>query len=259
MRILVWLLLGLFSVQVNGQTQSTVPAATSTPGPVVPAFGIYTHARITGPYVAMTFDDGPSAELTPRLLDMLKARHLKATFFLIGKNVEAHPEIVRRILAEGHEIGNHTWDHPQLSKLTDEQTREEIVKTQDAIQTACGITPTLLRPPYGALNKPQHTWIPKELKVNVIYWSVDTEDWKRPGPETITRRVLEGARPGAIILQHDIHEQTIEAMPAALDGLIAKGYHLVTISQLIAMESASLAPSPSSAAVSGVGDKGQIK
>jgi peptidoglycan/xylan/chitin deacetylase (PgdA/CDA1 family) len=189
--------------------------------------------------------DGPSADYTPRLLDLLKARHLKATFFLIGQNVQAHPELVRRIIAEGHEVGNHTWDHPQLSKLSDERATDEIEKTQAAIRAACGVTPVLLRPPYGALNKPEHVWIPERLKLNVIYWSVDTIDWKHPGASTITQRVLAGARPGAIILQHDIHGQTIDAMAAALDGLIAKGYHLVTISQLIAMESPEGAPTPS--------------
>ena len=93
----------------------------------------------------MTFDDGPSAEYTPRLLDMLKARHIKATFFLVGKNVQAHPELVRRILAEGHEIGNHTRDHPQLSKLSDARATDEIEKTQDAIRAACGVTPCARR------------------------------------------------------------------------------------------------------------------
>jgi peptidoglycan/xylan/chitin deacetylase (PgdA/CDA1 family) len=192
----------------------------------------------------MTFDDGPSAEYTPRLLDLLKARHLKATFFLVGKNVEAHPDLVRRIIAEGHEVGDHTWDHPQLSKLSDAQATDDIEKTQDAIRAACGVTPVLLRPPYGALNKPEHVWIPQRLKLNVIYWSVDTEDWKNPGAATITQRVLAGARPGAIILQHDIHGQTIDAMPAALDGLITKGYHLVTVSELIKMESPDASPTP---------------
>ena len=118
-------------------------------------------------------------------------------------------------------------------------------RIQGAIRTACGVTPVLLRPPYGALNKPEHVWIPQRLKLNVIYWSVDTLDWKHPGAATITQRVLAGARPGAIILQHDIHGQTIDAMATALDGLMAKGYHLVTISQLIAMESPQVSPTPS--------------
>ena len=224
------------------QTQPT-PAPTASKSDA-PGFGIYTRVNTQAPYLAMTFDDGPSAEYTPRLLDMLKARHIKATFFLVGKNVQAHPELVRRIIAEGHEVGNHTWDHPQLSKLTDTQATDEIERTQDAIRAACGVTPTLLRPPYGALNKPEHIWIPQRLKLNVIYWTVDTEDWKRPGAAAITERVLAGARPGAIILQHDIHGETIDAMPAALDGLIAKGYHLVTVSQLIALESRNPSSTP---------------
>jgi peptidoglycan/xylan/chitin deacetylase (PgdA/CDA1 family) len=244
-----FLILGALVLSAAGgchaQTAATpTPSASKTPEP---AFGIYTHAKIKEPYLAMTFDDGPSVKYTPQLLDMLKARHLKATFFLVGQNVEAHPEIVRRIVAEGHELGNHTWDHPQLSKLTDDQATDEIEKTQEAIIAACGVTPTLLRPPYGALNKPEHTWIPQDLKLNVIYWWVVTEDWKRPGVFPILQRVLEGARPGAIILQHDIHPQTIEAMPAALDGLVAKGYHLVTISELIAMEHAEATAAPAAA------------
>jgi peptidoglycan/xylan/chitin deacetylase (PgdA/CDA1 family) len=239
----------LSTIQLSlGQTQGG-PESTETNTSDGAKFGIYTHVHTQAPYLAMTFDDGPSAEYTPRLLDMLKARHIKATFFLVGKNVQAHPELVRRIIAEGDEVGNHTWDHPQLSKLTDTQATDEIEKTQDAIRTACGVTPTLLRPPYGALNNPEHIWIPQQLKLNVIYWTVDTEDWKRPGAAAITERVLAGARPGAIILQHDIHWETIDAMPAALDGLIARGYHLVTVSQLMTLEShnSSLTPQPNGA------------
>jgi peptidoglycan-N-acetylglucosamine deacetylase len=246
MRYFFLLSVMLLSVIHLSSAQAQPPQAASGSGG--PAFGIYTHVNTHAPYLAMTFDDGPSVDYTPRLLDMLKARHIKATFFLVGKNVQAHPELVRRIIAEGHEVGNHTWDHPQLSKLSDAQATDEIEKTQDAIRAACGVTPSLLRPPYGALNKPEHIWIPQELKLNVIYWTVDTEDWKRPGAAAITQRVLSGAKPGAIVLQHDIHSQTIDAMPAALDGLIAKGYRLVTVSQLIALESHELssksAPSP---------------
>ena len=251
MRYFFFLCVALFCASERSQAQNPSEPSPRGPDVAAPTYGIYTHARIQGPYLAMTFDDGPSAEYTPRLLDLLKARHLKATFFLIGQNVQAHPELVRRIIAEGHEVGNHTWDHPQLSKLSDERATDEIEKTQDAIRTACGVTPVLLRPPYGALNKPEHVWIPQRLKLNVIYWSVDTLDWKHPGAATITQRVLAGARPGAIILQHDIHGQTIDAMAAALDGLIAKGYHLVTVSQLIAMESPEISPTPSPHVISG--------
>ena len=131
MRYFFFLCVALFCASDRSQAQNQ--SESSPPGPNVagPTYGIYTHARIQGPYLAMTFDDGPSAEYTPRLLDLLEARHLKATFFLIGQNVQAHPELVRRIIAEGHEVGNHTWDHPQLSKLSDDRATDEIEKTQD--------------------------------------------------------------------------------------------------------------------------------
>ena len=183
----------------------------------------------------MTFDDGPSAENTPRLLEMLKQRNIKATFFLIGQNVVSNPDLVRRILAEGHEIGNHSWTHPQLSKLSDDRVTAEITKTQDAIKDASGFTPTLLRPPYGAITPRQREWIQNRFGLNIILWSVDPFDWKRPGASVITQRILSQTRPGAIILSHDIHKQTVDAMPATLDALIAKGYKFATVSQLIAM------------------------
>jgi peptidoglycan-N-acetylglucosamine deacetylase len=209
--------------------------STPSPAPSPPKPGTYFQARVDQPYIAMTFDDGPSAENTPRLLEMLKQRNIKVTFFLIGQNVAANPDIVRRILADGHEIGNHTWTHPQLSKLSDDKVTTEITKTQEAIKDASGYTPTLLRPPYGAITPRQREWISSKLGLNVIIWSVDPFDWKRPGSAVITQRILSQVRPGAIILSHDIHKQTVDAMPATLDGLLAKGYKFVTVSQLIAL------------------------
>jgi peptidoglycan-N-acetylglucosamine deacetylase len=211
------------------------PNSTSnpTPSPAKPA--TYAQVRVDQPYIAMTFDDGPSAENTPRLLEILKQRNIKATFFLIGQNAAANPDIVRRILAEGHEVGNHSWTHPQLSKLSDDRVTAEITKTQDAIKDASGYTPTLLRPPYGAITPRQREWIANQFGLNIILWSVDPFDWKRPGASVITQRILSQVRPGAIILSHDIHKQTVDAMPATLDALIAKGYKFATVSQLIAM------------------------
>src|ERR1700685_2740033 len=179
--------------------------STSTPGPTAtPAKQTtYAQVRVDQPYVAMTFDDGPSAENTPRLLDMLKQRNIKATFFLIGQNAAANPDLVRRILAEGHEIGNHSWTHPQLSKLSDDRVTEEITKTQAAIKNASGYTPVILRPPYGAITARQKDWIEKQFGLSVIIWSVDPFDWKRPGASVIEQRILAGARPGAIILSQD--------------------------------------------------------
>jgi peptidoglycan-N-acetylglucosamine deacetylase len=229
------------------------PDTASTPAPktdqsatsLKPA--TYSSAHVDGPYIAMTFDDGPNPATTPRLLDMLKQRNIKATFFMIGQNAERHPDLVRRILAEGHEIGNHSWTHPQLSKLSDERVTEEITKTQETIKNASGFTPTLLRPPYGAITPRQRAWIENQFGLNIILWSVDPFDWKRPGPSVITQRILSGARPGAIILSHDIHKQTVDAMPATLDALLAKGYKFVTVSQLLAMNKPKQSPSPATA------------
>ena len=224
-------LLSLFLSALAAGAQD--PSPTQTPSSAKPA--TYAQARVDQPYIAMTFDDGPSAENTPRLLEMLKQRNIKATFFLIGQNVASNPDLVRRILAEGHEIGNHSWTHPQLSKLSDDRVTAEITQTQDAIKDASGFTPTLLRPPYGAITPRQREWIESRFGLNIILWSVDPFDWKRPGASVITQRILSQTRPGAIILSHDIHKQTVDAMPATLDALIAKGYKFATVSQLIAM------------------------
>jgi peptidoglycan/xylan/chitin deacetylase (PgdA/CDA1 family) len=229
--LITFLLTVLASVFAQAQDAvSSVPSAAPSPAPAT-----YSSCHVDGPYIAMTFDDGPSPANTTRLLDILKQRNIKVTFFMIGPNVVAHPEIARRALAEGHEIGNHSWTHPQLSKLSDQRVAEEITKTQEAIKNACGFTPTLLRPPYGAITKRQREWIEKQFGLNVILWSVDPLDWKRPGASVITQRILSDAQSGAIILSHDIHQQTVDAMPATLDALLAKGYKFVTVSQLIAM------------------------
>jgi peptidoglycan-N-acetylglucosamine deacetylase len=121
---------------------------------------------------------------------------------------------------------------------------EEITKTQEAIKNACGYTPTLMRPPYGAITKRQREWIEKQFGLSVILWSVDPFDWKRPGASVISQRILSGAEPGSIILSHDIHQQTIDAMPATLDALLAKGYKFVTVSELIAMNHPKASPTP---------------
>ena len=218
----------------------------STPTPAAPGSkpATYTQVRVDQPYIAMTFDDGPSAATTPRMLDILKQRNIKATFFLIGENAAANPDIVRRILADGHEIGNHSWTHPQLSKLSDDRVTTEISKTQDAIKEASGFTPTILRPPYGAITARQREWIEDRFGLSIILWSVDPFDWKRPGASVITQRILSQVRPGAIILSHDIHKQTVDAMPATLDALAAKGYKFVTVTELIAMNKPKPSPTP---------------
>ncbi|WP_226895641.1 polysaccharide deacetylase family protein [Luteolibacter marinus] len=205
------------------------PASGSTSGIT------FSRVSMSQPYIAITFDDGPHPKNTPRLLDMLRERNIKATFYVIGRNVDLYPNVLRRTVSEGHEIGNHTYTHPILSKLSDSAVRAELTKCRDAVARAAGVKPRTMRPPYGALLQRQREWIHSDLNYPTIMWSVDPLDWKRPGPSVVTSRILSGTTPGAIVLAHDLHSQTVDAMPATLDGLLNKGFKFVTVSQLLAM------------------------
>ena len=195
----------------------------------------FNSVHVDEPYIAMTFDDGPSATLTPKLLDLLAAHHIKATFFVIGENVAEHPEIVARAAREGHEIGNHSWSHPNLGKMSDQGVRSQLQQTDDAIKNATGTRPTLMRPPYGSITPREKHWIHDEFGYRVILWDVDPYDWKRPGPAVVRNRILKETQPGSIVLSHDIPPGTIEAMPSTFDALEAKGFKFVTVSELIRM------------------------
>ena len=202
----------------------------------------FTRVPVAGNYVAITFDDGPHATNTPRLLDILRARNVKATFYVIGQNVNQHPGILRRTVAEGHEIGNHSHTHRLLSKLGDSELRQEMTRCRDACGRAAGVLPRTMRPPYGGLTQRQRELVHAEYGYPTILWSVDPLDWKRPGPSVVTQRILSASQPGAIILAHDLHSQTVDAMPATLDGLLRRGFRFVTVSQLIAMKAVTPAP-----------------
>jgi len=188
------------------------------------------------PYVAMTFDDGPHPRNTPRLLDILRTRNIKATFYVIGQNVDRYPEIVRRIVAEGHEIGNHTYTHRKLTSLGDSAVRTEMKRTEEAIVRAAGVKPRTMRPPYGALLQRQRSLIFSEFSYPTILWSVDPRDWQRPGPSVVASRIIGKAHKGAIILAHDLHAPTVDAMPRTFDGLLSNGYQFITVSQLLAQK-----------------------
>ena len=222
--------------------RAQVPAATAVGPTVTPAPSAaaspaisYSAVHVDGPFIAMTFDDGPSAKLTPELLDILAAHHIHATFFVIGRNVVDHPEILQRAVREGHEIANHSWSHPSLGKMRDDRVRAELQKTDEAIKAAIGTRPVLMRPPYGSITARQKQWIHAEFGYRTILWDVDPLDWKRPGPSVVTSRTVRETRPGSIILSHDIHPGTIKAMPATFDQLQEKGFKFVTVSELIAM------------------------
>lgn len=187
------------------------------------------------PYVAITFDDGPHVTNTPRLLDILKSRNVKATFYVLGPRVNAHPQIVRRMVAEGHEIGNHSWTHRVMSKLPDSAVYKEFKDTEQAVVAACGVKPKTQRPPYGAMTATQRAMLKERLGYPCIMWNVDPEDWKRPGASVVSSRILSNTRNGSIILLHDIHAASVDAVPAVLDGLIAKGFTFTTVSSLLSL------------------------
>lgn len=217
---------------------STAARAVAEPiAPKVPAGPqiTFNSVHVDGPYIAMTFDDGPHATLTPKLLDLLAARKLKATFFIVGQCAAEYPEIMKRIAREGHELANHSWSHPNLAKMSDDAVRRELQRTDDAIRAAAGERTTLIRPPYGSITPRQKQWINEVFGYRIIIWDVDPLDWKRPGVGVVRDRIVTRAKPGSIILAHDIHASTIEAMPGTFDELLAKGFKFVTVSELLAM------------------------
>lgn len=197
----------------------------------------YSSVKVDGPYLAITFDDGPHPTNTPRLLDMLAERNIKATFFVVAPFTKSYPHLIQRMIAEGHEIGNHTVNHPtNMSRLPKDRVRAEMSGCESAIIGSGGRKPRLMRPPGGSINSEQKVWINDEYNYKTILWSCDPEDWKKPGVSVVANRLIAGARPGAILLAHDLHASTVAAMPQTLDGILAKGFRFVTVSQLIAME-----------------------
>lgn len=224
---------------VSGQSTSPAqPAERSNSAPAASPSQpqiTFNSVHVDGPYIALTFDDGPHATLTPKLLDLLAAHHMKATFFVVGQNAADHPDILRRAFREGHEIANHSWSHPNLGKMPDEAVRREVQKTDDAIVAATGKRPTLLRPPYGSITARQKRWIHDDFGYRIIIWDVDPLDWKRPGPSVVCSRILKETHAGSIVLAHDIHPPTLEAMPATFDQLDRKGFKSVTVSELLKM------------------------
>lgn len=181
------------------------------------------------PEVAMTFDDGPSPKYTPLLLDGLKERNVRATFFLLGKNVKENQELVQRMQAEGHLLGNHTYNHVQLNKIPETTARQEILKTNNEIYEATGKYPEYMRPPYGAWKKNM------ELCVEMlpVFWDIDTLDWKSQNVDAILKAAGEEPEDGSIILMHDEYQTSVEAALLLIDRLKEKGYEFVTVDELI--------------------------
>jgi peptidoglycan-N-acetylglucosamine deacetylase len=181
--------------------------------------------------IALTFDDGPHPKYTLKVLDDLRERKIKATFFVLGNRVKQYPWVVRQTIAEGHEIGNHTFDHRFLTAMSNDLIEKEILDTQREIKTATGYETRLFRPPYGAFRQSARQ-IFHNLNLIIVLWSVDPQDWKIRNSEKINNFVSKKTQNGSIILCHDIHPSTISALPTLLDHLLDEGYEFVTVSQL---------------------------
>jgi peptidoglycan/xylan/chitin deacetylase (PgdA/CDA1 family) len=176
--------------------------------------------------VALTFDDGPT-RTTEELLDLFGRSGDVATFFMLGPLVEQRPDVALRVVVEGHEVGNHAWSHRSLSRLPVDVALDELERTDAAIEAATGVTPELMRPPYG-----QYDLDLRYLGYPLALWDVDTRDWRHRDPAETVRRTLGSVRPGSVVVMHDIHASTIEAVPLLVVELKALGYTLVTMSTL---------------------------
>ena len=191
---------------------------------VAPSAQAYTGGKL----VALTFDDGPGP-YTQRLLDGLKERGVKATFFMVGQNIARYPETVKRMYAEGHQLANHSYDHPNLVNLSDSSVHSQIDRTISLLDNAAGKGSNyMVRAPYGSTNARVRSLISSPL----IYWSVDPQDWKDRNASTVKNRVVNNAHDGAIILLHDIHSTSVDGALAAIDILKSDGYEFVTVSEL---------------------------
>ena len=197
---------------------------------------VYSSHMNDGNKIALTFDDGPHPQYTPLILDILREYNVHATFFLIGENAERNPELVRRILREGHEIGNHTYLHKNLKEHTSGGIYEEIAMAEEAILRIADQRTKLLRPPGGLYDK-QVCETAHRLDYDIILWTVDTFDWKHPTPEEIIQTVESNVQCGDIILCHDFiggaPSPTPDAIRKIIPDLLRRGYEFVSVSELI--------------------------
>ena len=188
---------------------------------------------VKGKYVALTFDDGPHASLTPQALDILKHHGAKGTFFMLGQNAARNKSIVARAAAEGHELGVHTWTHIKMNSTARAKVDSEISRTQNVLADASGVVPRVMRPPYGATNKALIDKMYNTYGMATVLWDVDTLDWRKPGVSKVINTAVNQAKPGSIILVHDIHASTLSALEGIVTGLQARGFQLVTVSELL--------------------------
>lgn len=191
--------------------------------------GDITSVTKEAPKIAITFDDGPNSHCTGRLLDGLKKRGVKATFFLIGKNVKENPDLVKRLDEEGHLIGNHTYNHVEITRISDEEAKKEITDTDEAICAITGKHVEYMRPPFGLWQEE----LEQELNVMPVMWSVDPLDWTTKNVDEIVNKVVTEAGENDIILLHDCYDSSVDAALRIIDILQKKGFEFVTADELI--------------------------
>ncbi|MEK7153627.1 MAG: polysaccharide deacetylase family protein, partial [Patescibacteria group bacterium] len=180
------------------------------------------------PCMALTFDDGPHEMITPRVLDILAQQDVKATFFIVGSRVAGREQLVKRAYRDGHEVGNHSWSHPDLRTLSPADVELQLRLSQAAIAGAGVPAPRVFRPPYGAVDH----MVQGHVNMTIVRWNIDPEDWKVKDAAEIQRKMLLYARPGGIILMHDTDPATADALGPALQALKTQ-YQFVTVSQLL--------------------------
>ncbi|MCI8329272.1 MAG: polysaccharide deacetylase family protein [Oscillibacter sp.] len=197
-------------------------------GEAIPAEG---EAKIPAgeKYIALTFDDGPRRGTTDRLLDGLKEREASATFFLIGRQIEGNEDLVSRMAAEGHQVGNHTWNHQRLEGTTSAVVAQEVARTEAVLEELLGGGEYWLRPPYGQVTAGTEA----SFGVPMVKWSVDPRDWESRNTEKVTQAILDYAEPNSIILLHDIYPTSVDAALKVVDALQEEGYWFVTVEELL--------------------------
>ena len=237
-RTLAALLLPLAALAASPATpepQMHKPADADKAPPGAPKI-TFSQCHVDGPFIAMTFDDGPHGANTPRLLDMLKQHGIKATFFVCGECVAEYPEIVKRAADEGHEIANHSWNHPNLIPMSEAKVREQLERTHQVVKQAAGVDMKVFRPPYGNFTQRQRNWANAVYGYRIILWDVDPLDWKVRNAGHVHGEIVKHTVAGSIVLAHDIHKTTVDAMPETFDALLAKGFKFATVSELLAMD-----------------------
>ena len=179
------------------------------------------------PALVLTFDDGPSHKYTPRILDILKKYKIKAVFFVLGERAKRYPYILKRIVEEGHELANHSYKHPSFKKISSHKQAHEIELTNRFIMPFQKEI-RWFRPPYGSYNEKLLSTL-KEKGMQAVMWSIDPRDWKRPSPKKLVQKIVKNMHPGGIILLHDIHATTAQALEDIIQGAFQKGYCFTTL------------------------------